>query len=171
MRVARVTYATILTGTILWCAGFILAPVLVASSGPFVPIGEFLYQVFRPICHQIDHRSFHILGVPLAVCSRCSSIYIAFLGGVMVYPFLRRLDTAATPPRWILAAALVPMLLDVGAGLLGIYITTFETRAVTGAIFGLVIPFFVLPAAVEAVGQITSPSSNSFPNQKGIIDA
>ena len=171
MRAPQLTYATILVGAVLWCAGFFLAPLLILSSGPLVPVGEFLYQVFRPICHQIDHRTFHVLGVPLAVCSRCSSIYSAFLAGVILYPFIRQIDTTSTPSRWLLAVAISPMLLDVAGGMLGLFATTFVTRAVTGAIFGAVIPFYVIPAAVEAAVQISSPSSNSFPKQKGIIDA
>ncbi len=171
MRAPQFTYALILLGALLWCAGFFLAPVFILSSGPLVPVGEFLYEVFRPICHQIDHRTFHVLGVPLAVCSRCSSIYAAFLFSVLLYPFLRPVETTSTPPRWLLFSAVSPMLLDVGGGLLGIVTTTFITRAVTGAIFGAVIPFYVIPAAVEAAIQISSPSSNSFQKQKGIIDA
>ena len=171
MRAPQVTYAIILLGAILWCAGFLLAPLFILSSGPLVPVGEFLYQVFRPICHQIDHRTFHILGIPLAVCSRCSSIYAAFLVSVILYPFFRQVQTTSTPPRWLLAVAISPMLLDVAGGMLGISPTTFVTRAVSGAIFGGVIPFYIIPAAVEAAVQISSPSSNSFPKQKGIIDA
>jgi uncharacterized protein YqgC (DUF456 family) len=46
------------------------------------------------------------------------------------------------------------MLLDVLAGFLGVYDVTNLTRAVTGAIFGAVLPFFIIPIATEAFSQL-----------------
>jgi uncharacterized membrane protein len=150
----RTTYSIILVGAMVWCAAILLAPYLAASSSPFA---VFVYQAFHPICHQVPERSFHLFGQKLAVCARCSSIYFAFLMGVALYPFINpSIHCSNNPTRGILVAALLPMLIDVGLDLLGIHESTFVTRTMTGIIFGVVIPFFVLPDAIEGVQQLAS---------------
>jgi hypothetical protein len=46
------------------------------------------------------------------------------------------------------------MALDVFAGLLGIHEVTNATRTFTGAMFGLLLPFIIIPVATEAVRQL-----------------
>jgi len=53
-----------------WCAAIIAAPLF--DSG-------FLYGLFSSICHQYPERSWFLSGQPLAVCIRCTSIYVGFL--------------------------------------------------------------------------------------------
>lgn len=116
-----------------------------------------MYQFFQPLCHQIDERTFHLFGAPLAVCIRCSAIYFAFLGGTLLYPVIRSVNRAVLPHRrWLVLAAL-PMLLDVAAGVAGFHESTLVSRSVTGALIGMVLPFYIIPAAVEAVLGFTQP--------------
>ncbi|MCZ6776500.1 MAG: DUF2085 domain-containing protein [Ignavibacteria bacterium] len=150
----RVAYVVIASGTAAWCAALFLAPIIAASSGPFVPVGTIFYQFFHGICHQIDGRSFHVFGQPVAVCSRCSAIYLAFLAGTILYPTVRRIGQKASPARTVLVISVLPMLLDVFAGFLGVHEITNLTRSITGAIFGAVLPFFVIPIATEAFSQL-----------------
>jgi uncharacterized membrane protein len=152
MNIPRATYSSILAGAALWCAALVIAPILDASS-LFVWAGV-VREFFNRICHQLDARSFHLLGHPLAVCSRCASIYFAFLFGVMVYPLLRSLESPILPPRFWLVIAITPMVLDVVADMAGIHEATNMTRAFTGTLFGLIIPYFIIPAAIEAVRQL-----------------
>ena len=63
-------YAALLAGSTLWCLSIIAAPVFGLSA---------VYQFFSTICHQDPSRSWHILGEPLPVCIRCTSIYFAFI--------------------------------------------------------------------------------------------
>lgn len=151
MDVSRRTYFVILAGTAIWCGTIILAPFLGASTSP---ISAVVYQFFHPICHQLPARSFYLFGEKLAVCSRCSSIYFAFLFVAAVYPFIRSLTNPTIPHRNWLMLALLPMLIDVGLEFLNLHNSTFVTRTLTGAIFGGVVPLYVLPAAIEAVQQI-----------------
>jgi len=156
MNLPRVIYTAILLCALTWCAALFLAPAFSASSGSLTVAGDLLYKFFHPICHQLDDRSFHVLGKPLAVCSRCTSIYLAFLLGAILYPLL---PARVVPSRFILLLSIIPMVLDVVAGTIGIHEVTSVTRAITGAMFGLIIPFFVIPAGIEAVTQLVQGSS------------
>jgi uncharacterized membrane protein len=109
-------------------------------------------------------RSFHLFGEKLAVCSRCTSIYVAFLAGTLLYPLLRR---AIVPrlhdslhPRSVLLVAMLPMLVDVVAEFLGVHSSTFLTRSITGALFGFVVSFILLPTAIEGVQQLFTLKKN-----------
>jgi uncharacterized membrane protein len=73
------------------------------------------------------------------------------------------------PPRWVLVAAVVPMVLDVLTGMLGLHTVTVMTRIWSGAIFGLAAPFIILPAAIEGIMQLFSRATVH--QQKGLSDA
>jgi len=72
-----------------------------------------VYSIGRVVCHQLPVRSFHLLGMRLPVCARCTGIY---LGAALAAVLLRvpHVETGATSagrrvePRWILLAALAP---------------------------------------------------------------
>jgi uncharacterized membrane protein len=167
MRLPVLTYSVILAGVVVWCAGILLAPLCVAEGGGAAVVGRALYAFYHPICHQISDRSFFIAGHPAGVCVRCSSIYFAFLAGVLLFPFLRRFAVFRMPARWILVLAALPMLVD--ATWIGslLYPVTHLTRAASGAVFGLVVPFVLLPAALEASRELFS----RIHQRKGFSDA
>jgi len=156
----------ILAGALLWCGAIVLAPALTAWGATPSWVSSLLYRFFDPICHQIDGRSYHLFGSPLAVCSRCSSIYIAFLAGTILYPLIYDINRPRMPSRTLLLVALAPMVFDAGTGFLGLYEASFLTRTLTGALFGLVLPLFILPAAIEGASQLFSTQI-----QKGTNDA
>lgn len=45
----------------------------------------FLYAAGSVVCHQIPERSFHLAGVQLPVCARCTGLYLGGLAGVAVW--------------------------------------------------------------------------------------
>lgn len=167
MRVSLLTYAGILFAVAVWCGGIILAPICTAAGGDAAVMGQALMQFYHPICHQLPDRSIFVSGYPMGVCVRCSSIYFAFLGGTLLFPLVRRLAGPPLPPLWVLAVAAVPMLID--ATWIGswFYPVTLLTRAASGAVFGLALPFVLLPAALEASREFFS----DFHQQKGFSDA
>ena len=131
-----------------------------------------MYGLFSPVCHQIEARSLEVLGLPLAVCTRCTAVYGGFLAGVLLYPLVRSVDHPVYPPRWITALAVFPMLVDVVMGWTGIHPVSGATRVFTGAFFGLIVPFVVLPALGEAVQEFVASHRRPFPQpQKGLSDA
>jgi uncharacterized membrane protein len=172
MNLHRLTYLVIAIGAALWCALMLLPPVLAASSDSLAGTAALVSSFFRPVCHQLDGRSLTLFGKPLAVCARCSAIYGAFLVGTLLYPLFRTIDKPVMPPRWLLIAALVPMLADVLPGMIGIHEVSTATRVITGAVFGAVLPFVILPAAIEGIGQLFSRSTPTTVHQKkGMSDA
>jgi uncharacterized membrane protein len=162
VRVATITYLVILAGALLWC-GALIAPPLLIAQGWYVT-GAALYQFFHPICHQLPERSLHLAGYPLAVCMRCSSIYFAFLAGVIALPLFGRWQDRIGNSRALLFASLIPMILDVGLDFAGIHASSEMTRILTGALFGAIIPFFIVPVARNAVRELLSPSPTSLPS-------
>jgi uncharacterized membrane protein len=147
-------FTVVLGGAVLWCGLLVLAPLLAAAGEPWSAPAVGLYSFFHHICHQAEARSLHVGGEPLAVCARCFALYAAFLLGTLLYPLLRSLDTTEQPPRILLLAAGLPMLLDVLAGVTGLHDVTIASRLITGSIAGFILPFFILPAAIGGIGQI-----------------
>jgi len=164
MNLSRVTYLGAVVSVSIWCAAFLAAPLFVEWSGAWLPVSELLYKFFHPICHQLEGRSFTLFGEPFAVCARCSSIYIGFLAGTLAFPFLRRQIRMSS--RTLLVMAGLPMLLDVVGGMFGVHEVTILTRSITGAFFGLTLPFIVLPVLMDAVLEIAVSPSHVQP-QKG----
>jgi uncharacterized membrane protein len=172
MTLAWRTYVAVLAGALLWCGAIVLTPVLAGLPDPFAGVGASLYGVFSPVCHQIEGRSLTVLGIPLAVCTRCTAVYFGFLAGVALYPFLRSVGRPAYPPRWLVALAVLPMLIDVALGWTGIHAASGTTRLLTGGFFGALIPFIILPALSEAVHELVASYRSPLHHpQKGLRDA
>lgn len=137
----------------LWSAGILLAPLLSAAESP---MGSALYSFYAPVCHQFDHRSFHIEGEKLGVCVRCSGIYFGFfLSSIAFAAWGWKRNTPGSVPdnRWVLVA-LIPITTDAILSLLTGYESTTASRVVTGALFGSIMPWYVLPLFIEAVVQL-----------------
>jgi uncharacterized membrane protein len=81
----------------------------------------------------------------LPVCSRDTAIYLAMLIGLIILPFITRIDSEEWPNRWILVAAAIPIAIDGTTQLVGLRESTNFLRLVTGAIIGVVLPFYILP--------------------------
>ncbi|MBM2841644.1 MAG: hypothetical protein HW412_2172 [Bacteroidetes bacterium] len=150
------TYVIVLSGGLLWCALILLAPVFASLGGFLVFAGDVLYRFFHGICHQLDDRSFHIFGKPLAVCIRCLSIYAGFLAGTLVFPFVKRFVHTIFSKRAVLLWSLVPTVVDVALDALGILDSTTSSRLITGTMFGTVVVFFIIPAAQEAMHELAA---------------
>jgi uncharacterized membrane protein len=150
MELNKRTYLVFLSLVAAWCGGILLAPILNAAHHN---IASALYTFYSPICHQIDGRSFHFLGEKLGVCARCSSIYFSFLLSLLFYPALKQVATPSLPKRHWIALAIIPMVIDVCLTFTGIHSSTLLTRAVTGALFGSILPFYLLPPLLEGIAQ------------------
>lgn len=171
MRFARLTYTVILAGAAAWCALIVLAPAAASSPG-FATLGGILYAFFSPLCHQIDSRSFHLCGVPLGVCARCSAIYFGFLLGAILHPFAGDSLRGAKPGRMFLIVTVAPMLVDVILEAAGLHESSNAVRAATGAWFGILLPFLLIPGAVEGISQLFArPNPHTVQTEKGLIDA
>jgi len=84
-------------------------------------------------------------GYKLPVCSRDVAIYLAMLLGALVLPFVRRIESDVWPNKWLLVAACVPIAIDGGTQLIGMRESSNAMRMITGAIVGVVLPFYIVP--------------------------
>ncbi|HEX9934586.1 MAG TPA: DUF2085 domain-containing protein, partial [bacterium] len=90
-------YAAVLFFGSVWLA-LILCGSLLMESGDAGKITACAVRFFfGPVCHQIPERSFKILGYPLAVCARCTGVYVGFLLGAIAFPAFQRKKTVKTP--------------------------------------------------------------------------
>ena len=151
---ARLIYAALLVGALVWLSLIWAAPWLAARH--HYTSALLIYGSFSSICHQLPERSFHLLGFPLAVCARCTGIYIGALIGLLLYPSVRRLEDETMPARWWLVAAVVPMLVDFAGNAAGLFINTFWSRTATGLMAGAAAAFYVLPGLVAIRFRVSS---------------
>jgi uncharacterized membrane protein len=119
----------------------LLAPALVAwgQSGLARPI----YAVNGLFCHQRDERSFAVLGEKMACCQRCAAIYGVILLFGLCFTLLR--GRLGRPRLTDLALLAMPVIVDGGAQLLGIWESSAASRVISGALFGVAICWFLLP--------------------------
>lgn len=146
----------------LWgglCCLIFAAPLL-ASHSKYPALAAVLYLFFAPVCHQNPERSFFILGHTLAVCHRCTGIYLGlFLSSIV--PFDRRGLLASPRLRriWVLAAS-APLLLDVVLPYFGVWTNCSASRFTTGLIFGATLSSLLLPGVEELLDGASSRPSN-----------
>lgn len=145
----KLFYALLLLGVIGWNTGYVSAPLL--KHYGLEKASDLVYWGYSITCHQMPERSFHLLGEKLAVCQRDAAIYAAFLTSVIAYPFLKKLGTIKTPKSWLLIAAFTPIVIDGGLQVLGIAESTPLRRTITGGLFGIIMPFFLIPLYYETL--------------------
>ncbi len=144
-------YIFILSFAILWCFLFISVPFLREGGTLSRKVLVFITLFFSPICHQIPSRSFQILGYPIAVCARCSGIYIGFLLGTIAYPFFKKLERLVLPSRWILIAGIFPMVLEISLSKMGVIHSNLYLIGASGFVIGSVMAFYVIPAVFQLI--------------------
>lgn len=113
------------------------------------------------ICHRIAERSFQIDGVPLALCARCTGIYLGVLVGYLIAIARGRLRAGRLPGRAIILTLIgfgVAMGLDgvnsyvqLFPGTQGVYPAHNTLRLITGMYCGIAIIHLMLPVFNSAV--------------------
>ncbi len=138
-------YFIFLVITLFWNAFIVFAPLFHNSSGILKTVSDFSYSFFSVTCHQLDDRSYHLLGEKYAVCSRCLSIYWAFLLSVIVYPLVKGINNLKLPPLWLLLVPAFFVFLDAVMDLFDVFNNSFISRTFTGALIGFILPFYLIP--------------------------
>ena len=112
-----------------------------------------LMTAFSHVCHQLPARSMHIEGVSVAVCHRCLGAYAGFvLGGVLFAGLKGWWPVPVRKTAYLLAAAVVPGVLDWSGDVAGLWTNTPTSRMITGAIFGIVAGYILMLSVVESFG-------------------
>lgn len=120
-----------------------------ASANGHQSVALVIYGAFARLCHQIPERSFFIAGHQLAVCSRCTGIYVGFTVVTICYPLVRSLRRTDMPERRWLFLAAAPIIIDFILGYFGLWENTHLSRFLTGALFGGVTVFYIMPGLVQ----------------------
>jgi uncharacterized membrane protein len=132
---------------VAWFALVVLAPVLPA------PLAAAVYAAGGFICHQLPDRSFHWHGAQLAVCARCTGIYLGACSAAIFAPLPPSAYVAGVESRarvgWLLGVAAAPTIATVAAEWSGLWQPSAATRSFTGVLLG-VAGAFVLVAARKA---------------------
>lgn len=102
------------------------------------------------ICHQLPDRTLSADGILLPVCARDIGIYAGIFLSAL-YLLARGRWKAQKPPETgvsiFMCLLMAPMILDGGLSYLGVTESGNILRVITGALFGLPIPVFLIPAA------------------------
>ncbi|HEY7789580.1 MAG TPA: DUF2085 domain-containing protein [Vicinamibacterales bacterium] len=99
----------LLLASTLWLAAIFAAPYAArrATTGsPLAFAAGIVYFTGSVICHQRPERSFHLDGVQLPVCARCTGIYLAAPFGALFGWIVRRSWRQDRWRRWLVGAAL-----------------------------------------------------------------
>ena len=95
-----------------------------------------------------------MFGEQAGVCIRCFAIYFGFLLSMSLLPFFKRLDKIRIPGAKLFFIVLAPMVVDALLNDTGAHLSTTATRVFTGVLLGVVLPWFVVPAFLEAYSQL-----------------
>ncbi len=162
----------------------ILAPVLyhLGYDGP----AALIHTVFHPLCHQLPERSFFLfgpsvtysydqlaallgqgtvpqrwvgssdLGFKMAVCERDIAVYGSMVVAGVVFNWLRRLRPLSVRGFLLL---IVPMAVDGGGQFIGLWSSTWITRGITGALFGVACIALTYPYLERGMREVRAETS------------
>jgi len=141
-------------GAILYAGLPWLAPLAKASGHPL--IGELLFRIYTPLCHQLPERSFFVCGHQVGFCHRCVALYTSIVAAGLLFALLRRRIKPISLK--IGGLLLLPILIDglthmaddlSGLGFRGggdaIGTLNFWLRMITGTLVGIVMLLAVYP--------------------------
>ncbi len=106
---------------------------------------------FSMLCHQDPARSYHIAGVCLPVCTRCTGLYIGFLVAWTLWRLVPRERRDRPVSNLVLFAGIAPLCMDGLLNLSAIINSPDHFRFMTGLVFGAVAARSLWPALLETV--------------------
>jgi uncharacterized membrane protein len=176
----------------LWAGLPFLAPVLAHSAHPRA--AQLLYWLFQPLCHQMPERSFFLFGgrwtysyeqlsqllggvaVPqrwigqagigfkAAVCERDVAVYgFALLAGLVFALVRRRLKPL---PLKAFGLLILPMAIDGLGQLVGLWTSTWLSRIITGALFGVSCVWLAFPYVERGMVEVRRETDKALQEQR-----
>jgi uncharacterized membrane protein len=124
----------------------VFAPLLY-SRIPF--LSGLIYTAFSPTCHQLSERCFHLGGEPLAVCARCFGVYVGFLAGTLLFPWVKRRKSRPLPSALVFIGFSLPVGLDTAANFFHVWNTPSCIRFLLGISWGTILPYFFIVGVSE----------------------
>jgi uncharacterized membrane protein len=142
-----------LTGAIAWAGVIPLAALAAGSTNGASAVYAFaigVYALGHVICHQLPVRSFHLWGVALPVCARCTGIYVGAAVTALLI-LLRPVRTTPSAPsaRRLLMAALLPTALTLAYEWTTGIMPSNWIRALAGVPLGAAVIWLLGAASLE----------------------
>jgi uncharacterized membrane protein len=141
-------------GALLYAGLPWLSPLAKASGHPL--IGELLFRLYTPLCHQLPERSFFVCGHQVGFCHRCVAMYTSIAVAGLLFGLLRRRIRPVSLK--IGGLLLLPILIDglthmaddlTGIGFRGggdaIGTPNFWLRMITGGLVGFAVLLALYP--------------------------
>ena len=129
-------------GLSVWILGIFAAPLFYSRGDAGA---QLIYGIFGRVCHQLPGRSLSVYGFPLAVCARCSAIYMT--GWLLLLYYQFRSDVRLLPVSVYLVLS-SPMIIDFLFEKFSLYQDLILLRIITGALFGIAI-FHLLVVSLQ----------------------
>lgn len=168
-RLSPTAWGLALAATAVLFAGVLAPPFLSPIVRAPLVVG------FHALCHQLPERSFFVDGVQLAACHRCTGIYAGLVLGVLALPLWKRgragerkSESMRVPrllgssplrflhtsrERFVLLVAVIPVALDWGAEVFGLWAGSPASRVATGLWFGLLAGYLFARAVAWTGGR------------------
>jgi uncharacterized membrane protein len=147
----RLLPAALAAAAVVWAGSLAIGPYLV-RSGEAPAASAWLYRAGAVVCHQRPDRSFHLAGLPLPVCARCTGLYAS--GAIAA--LLAWIATATEPRRGrtALLVAALPTAMTVALEWTGVAHFSNAARALASIPLGFAAGWiFVRTLRAEAIGQ------------------
>lgn len=118
------------------------------ENDSFRKIDNCLQETVPVYTKEIVVQSDGMIGYKFPVCSRCMSIYLGMVLGIVFY--LLKKDKHHPPPLWLFIILILPLALDGGSQLIGLRKSFNTLRFITGLIAGIAVPVYLLPILIAA---------------------
>jgi uncharacterized membrane protein len=112
-------------------------------------VAAFIYAAGSIVCHQLPERSFHIAGVQLPVCARCTGLYVGGVVGIIVWLARTRRPLSHAFARRALLVAVAPTLVTVLTAAAGWWDPGNALRAALAMPLGVMVGAVVTAVAVR----------------------
>ena len=135
------SYSSPLYWMVLLISAVVVAVILGPGLYSNVSISEWYMswqkQMFHMLCHQQLDRTIHLGEVPMAVCSRCTGIYIMFFANMLIVPLLPQTKWRNKWAIFLVFIALSFNLVDFSVNAFDVWENTLTSRFLVGSLIGI----------------------------------
>jgi uncharacterized membrane protein len=134
----------------------ILAPLLMSWGQ--VRLANLIYFAYQHACHQMPSRSFFVGRFQMGICQRDVALYGGACLAGMVFALVRDRIRPLPIPVWIVL--ITPLLVDGATQLLGVRLSTWQLRTVTGVLASGATIWLVYPYLEEGFRDIRASAAS-----------